>query len=430
MEEAPSPSIDDVLRRELTSAAVKIATSMNYRNAGTIEFLLDQNGQFYFLEMNTRIQVEHPVTEMITNTDLVAMQLFVAAGNPLSIKQEDIQISGHAIEVRLCAEDAENNFKPSAGKLLLWQIPDEETLRIETFVKEGLTISPNYDSLLAKLVVWSDSRKTALDHMQQTLSQSGISGIHTNLSFLLGLVESEVIRDNKIYTSYLDENLDSINQQIQEKKGRIDKHKLVIAYLIFHFQQKKYSGNNIWNQIGFWRIVPQFEVLVEGEKFECRIESQLNSQLFLINQQEYPVLAIQMNGNLLELAINQGPETFYCVENETETCVVYKGFSFLLRSNQLLKQAMVIRKNEGTSKIFQNLITADLFGKVLKINIKAHELVKSGQILLTLESMKTEIHVLSPSDARVKKVHVKAGDAVVEKQLLVELEAPSNSITG
>jgi len=236
IEEAPSPTIDEKLRSELTSAAVEIAQSMNYRNAGTIEFLLDEHGHFYFLEMNTRIQVEHPVTEMITNTDLVSMQLWVAAGNPLPIEQKDIRISGHAIEVRLCAEDAENNFNPSAGKILLWQIPELEHSRIETFISEGITVSPNYDSLLGKLIVWGENRSAALKKMQQILTKTAISGVHTNLSFLSGLVESNAVKENIFYTRYIDDNLDLINTQIQENILRLNRHKWVIAYLVFQFQ--------------------------------------------------------------------------------------------------------------------------------------------------------------------------------------------------
>lgn len=422
IEEAPSPSVDEKLRAELTSAAVKITRSMNYRNAGTIEFLLDENGQFYFLEMNTRIQVEHPVTEMITKTDLVSMQLQVAAGNELVLKQEDIRITGHAMEVRLCAEDAENNFKPSAGKLALWQIPEMVNSRIETFVKEGITVSPNYDSLLAKLVVWDETRSKAISQLQQILSQTGILGVHTNLSFLSGLIENEVIQENRIYTRYVDENLDLINTQIQKKKQHLNKHKLVIAYLIFHFQHQGNLGNSVWNQIGFWRMMPVVEVFVDGEKLECSNRFNSGDQIFRINQQEYEVSVIQMNGNLLTLNINRQPETFYCLDDEKQTQIISEGFSFALRSNLMRNQALSMRKNGNEQKIFENLICADLFGKVLKLNISKGEIVKTGQILLTLESMKTEIHVLCLVDARVKKICVKEGNAVVEKQLLVELE--------
>lgn len=423
MEEAPSPSVDEKLRAELTSAAVEIAQSMNYRNAGTIEFLLDENGQFYFLEMNTRIQVEHPVTEMITGVDLVALQLVVAAGNPLPVRQEDIRISGHAIEVRLCAEDPANQFHPSAGKLTRLNFPEMDGLRLETFLREGLSISANYDSLLAKLIVWGENRKMALDRMQEVLAETSVSGVHTNLSFLSGLVEGAAVRENAIYTRYIDDKLDEINRQIQEKKDRLNKQELVIAYLIFHFLQVNHSGNSVWNQIGFWRLASQFGVSVEGERFECRVGSDKNEWHMIIGRQEYQVSVLKLKGGQLNLEINRQSREFFCVENQSETLILHQGFSFPARSNLLLSQASVIRKNPEAEKIFQNLICADLFGKVLKINTSESDAVKYGQLLLTLESMKTEIHVLCPVNARVKKIHVTEGNTVIEKQLLVELEA-------
>ena len=429
IEEAPSPSVDEKLRLELTSAAIKIAQSMNYRNAGTIEFLLDENGKFYFLEMNARIQVEHPVTEMITDTDLGSLQLHVAAGNELWLKQKDIQISGHAIEVRLCAEDAENNFKPSAGKLSLWQIPEIANLRTETFVERGIIISSNYDSLLAKLIVWGETRTKAIAQMNKVLSQTYISGVHTNLSFLSGLVESVVVQENKIYTRYVDENLDLINSRIQEKRQQLNKHKLVIAYLVFHFKQDKNSVKSVWNQIGFWRIMPLVVVYVDDEKYECTISFNPDRQIFRINQEEYETKVVLMNENLLELLINHELESFCFQEDEKHTKIISGGFAFALRSNLLRNQVLSMRKNELEQKIFQNLICADLFGKVLKLNTREGDVVRAGQILLTLESMKTEIHVLCQVDARVKKIFVKEGNAVVEKQLLVELEEAQPAVS-
>ena len=422
IEEAPSPSIDAGLREKLTSTAVRIAQSINYRNAGTIEFLLDETGQFYFLEMNTRIQVEHPVTEMITNTDLVSLQLQVAAGNALSLSQNEIQISGHAMEVRLCAEDAENQFHPSAGRVLLWQVPEAKNLRVETFVKEGNFISPNYDSLVAKLVVWGDNRTSAIGLLQQVLSQTGISGIHTNQSFLAGLLEHEVVLQNEIYTRYVDEHLEQINSRIQEKKQQVNKHKLVIAYLIFHFQQQKNSGNSIWDQIGFWRIFSSFEVVVDGEKCSGDLENRENEQVFTIEKKKYRITKTEINDSRVEWRTDNEVNLFYIVDSETCSIIQFGGFSFVVQSLLFMKQAVVNRNKLRPEKIFQNLICADLFGKVLKLNRCEGDVVQSGQILLTLESMKTEIHVLCPVNARIKKTHVKEGNTVVEKQLLVELE--------
>ena len=427
IEEAPSISVDEKLRMELTTAAVKIARSMNYRNAGTIEFLLDENGNYFFLEMNTRIQVEHPVTEMITNTDLIALQLLIASGLPLQIRQEDIKISGHAIEVRLCAEDAEHHFQPSAGEMTVWQIPENPNLRVETFVSEKTTISPNYDSLLAKLIVCSPTREQAIGQMKQALLQTAISGVHTNLPFLTGLVESEEFIKNQIYTSYLDQNLAALNRRIQDKKEKINKHKLVIAYLIFRLLTHSRQGNTIWSQIGFWRINPNFEVTVDCEKFEGTFKLEQKYFFIQIDKNEYQISIIKESKNRLELNINQEPETFHYIENDIDTNITYNEFSFGLRSNLFLNEVSLTHKNTGTEEVFQNLICADLFGKVLNLNIQAGNQVSSGQILLTLESMKTEIHVLCPVDAWVKKVHVKEGNAVVEKQVLVELEKTNAS---
>jgi acetyl/propionyl-CoA carboxylase alpha subunit len=284
-----------------------------------------------------------------------------------------------------------------------------------------MTVSPNYDSLLAKLVVWSETRPKALGQLQQILSQTGISGVHTNLSFLSGLIESEVILENRVYTRFVDENLDLINARIAEKKQHLNKHKLVIAYLIYHLQQQNNDRNSVWGQIGFWRMMPVVEVYVDDEKYECNIRVNPDRQIFRINQDKYDTKLIQVSENLLELEVNQQDDFFYFLEEETQTQIISGGFHFALRSNLRKNQVLPMRKNGNEQKNFQNLICADLFGKVLKLNRCEGDAIQAGEILLTLESMKTEIHVLCPVDARVKRIYVKEGNAVVEKQLLVEL---------
>jgi 3-methylcrotonyl-CoA carboxylase alpha subunit len=422
IEEAPSPSVDEKLREELTSAAVKIARSMSYRNAGTIEFLLDENGKFYFLEMNTRIQVEHPVTEMITNTDLVSLQLQVALGNELSLKQEDIQIFGHAIEARLCAEDAGNNFNPSAGKLEVWETSENEFTRLETFIQEGLFVSANYDSLLAKLIVWGASRNEAIALMQTTLEKTNLLGVSTNLQFLEEIAGSETFRNNELYTKYIDENLDEINRRIQEKKQQIDRNKVITAYLFHHFHSGIYSGNSVWNQLGYWRMVPLLDVEFEGETYPAHVENTNVGIRVQVGPKICEATFLHRTGKSLELEIDGQKEVFYCIDKKNETCILYQGFSFAVWSNSVSTQARVERKKSVIQQNFQNLICADLFGKVLKLNVTVGEEVRKAQVLLTLESMKTEIHVLSPANARIKQLHVSPGQSVTEKQLLVELE--------
>jgi len=421
IEEAPSPSVTPELREKLTSTAVRIVQSMDYRNAGTIEFLLDENGQFYFLEMNTRIQVEHPVTEMITGTDLVSMQLSVAAGNPLAMKQEQIQIIGHAIEGRLCAEDAEHQFQPSAGKMDLYRTPVHEYLRVETFVHEGLTVSAGYDSLLAKIVVSGASREEAIYRFQEVLQETTLSGIKTNLPFLAELAGSETFRKNEVYTKYIDENLDEINRRIQERKEQIDKNKLVLAFVAHHFFKSERAGDSVWNQVGYWRQLSQIQV--EAEQTIIPVSFWIQEKLEVeIQEKSFEVEVLKWEQNLLELVVNGVVERFHVVEKATETILHFQGFSFAARSNSVLSQVQIQSKKSRIQQNFQNLIYADLFGKVLHLNATVGEAVSKGQTLLTLESMKTEIHVLSPTQARIKKIHVKTGEAVAEKQLLIELE--------
>jgi len=200
---------------------------------------------------------------------------------------------------------------------------------------------------------------------------------------------------------------------------------LVIAYLIFHLQQQKNSGNSVWDQIGFWRMMPFVEVFVDEEKYKCSLRSTSGIQIFRINQEEYDTKVVRLTENSLELNVNQQFESFYCLEEEKQTQIISGGFSFALRSNLMTNQVLPMRKNGNEQKVFQNLICADLFGKVLKLNRCEGDVVHAGEILLTLESMKTEIHVLCPVDARVKKIYVKEGNAVIEKQWLVELEEVS-----
>jgi acetyl/propionyl-CoA carboxylase alpha subunit len=421
IEEAPSPSVTPELREKLTSTAVQIARSMNYRNAGTIEFLLDENEQFYFLEMNTRIQVEHPVTEMITGIDLVSMQLAVAAGNPLAMKQEQIQINGHAIEGRLCAEDAEHQFQPSAGKLDLFQTPECKYLRLETFVHEGLTVSARYDSLLAKIVVHGQDRDEAISRFQEVLQEATLSGIKTNLPFLAELAKSETFRNNQIYTKYIDENLGEINYLIQERKQQTDLKPIAVAIVAYHFHKPERKGDSVWNQLGYWRQLSQ--ILIEIEKTIIPVSFRIENRLKIeIQDKSFEVEVLNREQNLLELKINGTLERFHVIEKASETIVLFHGFSFATKSNSVLSQVQIQGKKSGIQQNFQNLICADLFGKVLHLNVTIGAAVSKGQTLLTLESMKTEIHVLSPTQARIKKIHVKTGETVAEKQVLIELE--------
>lgn len=205
LEETPSPVMTDELRRKMGEAAVKAAKVCGYQNAGTIEFLVDADRNFYFMEMNTRIQVEHPVTEMVTGLDLIKEQIFIAAGEKLRFKQEDIRISGHAIECRLNAENPEKNFMPCPGKIEYLHLPGGNGIRIDSAIFSGYTIPPNYDSMIAKIIVFAKDRESAIDKMRSALGEVNVEGITTNLDYQYDIVTHPVFRSGEINTNFIED---------------------------------------------------------------------------------------------------------------------------------------------------------------------------------------------------------------------------------
>jgi acetyl-CoA carboxylase biotin carboxylase subunit len=207
LEEAPSPGLDPELRRRMGEAAVAAARSISYEGAGTVEFLVDRGGGFYFMEMNTRIQVEHPVTEMVTGIDLIAEQLRIAGGEPLSMRQEDVRLTGHAIECRINAEDPRHNFRPAPGKITGWLPPGGPGVRVDSHVYTGYEIPPFYDSLIGKLIVWGVDRDHALRRLRRALSECAITGIPTTIEFHLALLDRPEFQRGEVYTKFVEQEM-------------------------------------------------------------------------------------------------------------------------------------------------------------------------------------------------------------------------------
>ena len=213
IEESPSPVMKPELRRAMGEAAVRLAKEANYTNAGTVEFLVDGRRNFYFLEVNTRLQVEHPVTEMVTGLDLVKLQIRVAAGEPLPFSQEDVKLSGHAVECRLYAEDPGNQFFPSPGKILSWRAPCGPGIRFDDGVYEGFTVSTEYDPMLGKLIAWGNDRADAIARLRRGLEELSVTGIKTNTSLLLTILRDSEFLNGEIFTRWLDERLPDLLAQ-------------------------------------------------------------------------------------------------------------------------------------------------------------------------------------------------------------------------
>lgn len=207
IEEAPSPVLDEETRQKMGEIAVRAAQTVGYENAGTIEFLLDKHKQFYFIEMNTRIQVEHPITEMVTGIDLIKEQIKVASNLPLSFKQEDIEVNGHAMECRINAENPALNFQPSPGKVVTLNLPSGFGVRVDTSVYQGYSIPPFYDSMVGKLIVHGRDRKEAIAKMKRSLEELVVDGIHTNINFQYSIMEHPNFIENDYDTSFIQKHM-------------------------------------------------------------------------------------------------------------------------------------------------------------------------------------------------------------------------------
>lgn len=258
LEEAPSAAVDDELREAIGSVAVKAAKAVDYVNAGTIEFLLDKDKNFYFLEMNTRLQVEHPVTEMVTGVDIVKEQIRVARGRTLSYKQEEIKINGHAIECRINAEDPYNNFLPSTGRITHSLLPTGPGVRVDTGVYPGFEITPFYDPLIAKLIVWGETRAQAILRMRRALEEYRVVGVRTNIPFHQTLMDSHRFMGGQYDTRFVEERFSM--DDAGDGKDAFAQTAAILATLVAHRQTER-SANIVnrnardtsnWKWVGRW----------------------------------------------------------------------------------------------------------------------------------------------------------------------------------
>ena len=258
LEEAPSSALSDELRNQMGSVAVKAAQSVNYVNAGTIEFLLDKDNNFYFLEMNTRLQVEHPITEMVTGIDIVKEQIRIARGRALSYKQEDVKFNGHAIECRINAEDPYNNFMPSTGTITHSILPTGPGVRIDTGVYPGFEITPFYDPMIAKLIVWGETRAQAILRMRRALEEYRIVGVRTNIPFHQTMMDSHRFMAGQYDTRFVEERFSM--EESEELRQSHSEVAAILATLIAHRETERSAqivnrnerDTSNWKWVGRW----------------------------------------------------------------------------------------------------------------------------------------------------------------------------------
>ncbi len=411
IEESPSPTISDKIRKQINASAVELCKKAGYRNAGTVEFLMDEDHSFYFMEMNTRIQVEHPVTEMTTGIDLVEEQILIAAGNPLRYNQKDITLNGHAVECRIYAEDPLNNFLPSPGEMTLY-IPPSKKLRIDSAYSKPSEVYSFYDPLISKIISHKQSRNEAILEMTEALEEYAIHGIKTNIAYLISLLKHKDFLQNKISTNFCEINAqDIIDSQLAALNSN-DKFIPLSAYLLKSLTLKpKYDG--IWQKIGFWKLINIVETWLACHSYTVKI-IKLTENLF-----HFSINGISLNGSFVitgnEVVLTISGIIYKVFVTEIPAGmpqVSFRGNFYPIYRKDFLRRSEFYNELTPGDNLANTDIKSPMPGRVIKLNKKPGERVKKGELLVVIEAMKMENSIISPIDGTITEVPVKQGDMV------------------
>ncbi|ORU92750.1 MAG: methylcrotonoyl-CoA carboxylase [Cycloclasticus sp. symbiont of Poecilosclerida sp. N] len=423
IEETPSPFLDEETRTAMGVAAVNAARAIQYNGAGTIEFIVGEDRSFFFMEMNTRLQVEHPVTEMVTGQDLVEWQIRVAAGEALPLKQEQITSTGHSFETRVYAENPNNLFLPSTGKLHTLRFPEaNENCRVETGVEQGDTISVFYDPMIAKLVVWGETREVARARLLNALGDSGIIGVENNIAFLETLATHPDFIDNKIDTQYIDAKLDKI---LDSSRVELPQNVLLAASVRLLLDQQKSvanmaaasdDSNSPWFDTTAWRPNGQSERSLffcyeQSDDIEVVVTERENHFVFH-HESDLDVIAQEAEYQVLRLQINGSWERFVTLRHGDTVLISCKNRWYLL--TEVNPFAADISDTAGTSNVI-----APMPGKLLKVLVSSGDTVIENQPLAILEAMKMEHTLTAPFDGEIDQVFCAPDDFVEADATLI-----------
>ena len=404
IEEAPSPAVSESLRASMGQAAIAVAEAVNYQNAGTVEFLLSETGDFYFMEMNTRLQVEHPVTEMVTGLDLVAWQLLVAEGRPLPLNQSQITLSGHAIEARLYAETPDNDFLPSIGTIRHWQAPMGDGVRVDDSLQSGTEITPYYDAMIAKLITSGSDREIARRRMARALRNTVVLGVDTNRRFLLDTVANPVFSAGDATTSF-------IEKFWQPRSDSVSTESAVLAAVVLYLQS--HSGDA---DLSRWSTRPT----------TCRFSADM----------AFPLVRVQAtDGAVNVIAVTNGEQTCQVriescgnrrLRYELDGVLKIAWFSVDDRTVWLqhgsetvsLTDALLAPVESADSQS-SGRVVAPMPGSVLSIKVVAGESVRKGDTLLILEAMKMEQSIVSDTDGTITEILVAPGQQMKPHELMM-----------
>ncbi|HQR10012.1 MAG TPA: acetyl/propionyl/methylcrotonyl-CoA carboxylase subunit alpha [Casimicrobiaceae bacterium] len=425
LEEAPAPGMDPARRRAMGEAAVAAAKAIGYQGAGTVEFIAEQDGTFYFMEMNTRLQVEHPVTEMITGLDLVEWQLRVAAGEPLPLRQDQLAINGHALEARLYAEDPERGFLPSIGLISHWRMPAESArVRVDTGVREGDEVSSFYDPMLAKLIVWGEDRAAACAEMIGALRQCEVVGVATNISFLERVVAHDAFASARLDTGLIESNRDALFPPPGETP-----EVALIAAAVAEFSGivedaecgASRSGDpySPWHVPDAWWLNRQAASLPftfgDGElRHGVRVQPLDEHDARIVLPTRIVDVHFGERDGRLVLEFDDDALAATVIADGDERHVFAGGVRRRLTFVDPLAHAGEVETHGGH-------LTAPMSGAIVAVMVKAGDKVARGAPLIVLEAMKMEHTIVAPADGIVASVNFAVGERVAEGADLVDL---------
>ena len=430
IEEAPAPNMDPARRKQMGEAAVAAARAIGYQGAGTVEFIADQDGTFFFMEMNTRLQVEHPVTEAITGQDLVEWQLIVAAGGKMPLAQDELRIDGHAVEVRLYAEDPARNFLPSTGTLVHLKLPEEGAhVRVDTGVRQGDTVTPFYDPMIAKVIVHDRDRTSALRRMAALMGETEVVGVTTNSVLLKALCSHPAFVGGEVDTGFIERHRATLFTKPAPAGDRAFAVATLARLLEWQDAAQPAAGDpwSPWNQQSGFRLLDEGHEEVrwkDGEREVVVIARRLRSGGVRLDLPEGAREARVERRDDGALSVGLGEDTFgatvvrrTALDGGIDYTLFMDGGSLRLR----LVDPLDVTQYEATASA-DAVVRAPLPGKIIDLRVKAGDTVSKGQALLVLEAMKMEHTLAAPADGTVKSLRYAVGEQVPEGAELVEFE--------
>jgi len=423
IEEAPSPFLDEATRKKMGEQAVALAKAVDYESAGTVEFIVDPKRNFYFLEMNTRLQVEHPVTELTTGIDLVEMMIRVAAGEKLSIEQKDIGINGWSIESRVYAEDPFRNFLPSTGRLVYYRPPEEDDhVRVDTGVFEGGEVSMFYDPMVAKLITWGEDREQAIEKMRAALDQFIIRGISTNIGFLAALMAHEKFASGNISTNTIAEEYP---EGFHPADVPHDDPATIIAVVGSVVRKYRDRAAQIKGQLRRHRrkVPSDWVVVMNGEQHPISVVPMEGGHDVSYAGNTYAVRSQWEFGELLFTGTVNGEDVVVQVERHNQLYQLSRGGSQsdLLVLNPRAAELYKLMP-EKVAPDTSGQVTAPMPGLLVSVSVAEGDEVKTGDELAVLEAMKMENALRAERNGVVSKLHFAAGQSVEVDEVILELE--------